>query len=140
MTDFASFYAVMPPDNPVAITPGSDIEFPNDGISSSTTITLLTSSTFNLSEIGVYEINYQVSISESAQLVLALNGVELLNTVVGRFTGSSQIVGLSIINTTVVNSVLSVRNPSVNFGSLNITPNSGGVSAVTANINIFQLL
>ncbi len=129
----------MPPDNPAQILAGGDVAFPNDGLSSSTTITRATSSSFNLLVVGTYLINFQVSISESAQLVLALNGVELPNTVVGRYTGTTQIIGSSVISTVVPNSVVSVRNPALNLSNFTVTTNSGGATPVTANVNIYQI-
>ena len=59
---------------------------------------------------------------EELQLLLTLNGQDLDYTVAGRATGTSQIVGMAIITTTVENSVLSVRNPAGNATALTITP------------------
>lgn len=42
-------------------------------------------------------INWQVSITEAGQLVLARNGAQIPNTVVGRAAGTSQISGSSLI-------------------------------------------
>lgn len=49
---------------------------------------------------------------------MTLNGEDLEYTVVGRATGASQIVGMSIVATTVINSVLTVRNPAGNAAAL----------------------
>ena len=48
---------------------------------------------------------------EAGQLVLTLNGVELPTTVSGRNVGSTQIVGVNMVTTTIPNSTLTVRNP-----------------------------
>ena len=63
---------------------------------------------------------------------MTLNGQELDYTVVGRATGTSQILGMAVITTTAVNSVLTVRNPSDNAAALTITPLAGGTRPVSA--------
>ena len=86
---------------------------------------------------------FQVSVNEAGQLVLTLNGgagaVELAPTVVGRATGTSQIIGMSLVTTTVANSVLTVRNPAANATALTITPLAGGASPVSAHLVITQI-
>ena len=62
--------------------------------------------------------------------MLALNGVPLAYTVVGRATGTSQIVGMSLVTTSSTNSTLNVENPSGNFTALTITPLAGGTQSV----------
>ena len=90
--------------------------------------------------IGVYEVHFQVSVSEAGQLVLTLNDIELLYTVVGRATGTTQIVGMCLIQTNTTNSVLTVSNPSGNSTALTITPNAGGTKPVSCHLVIKQLL
>lgn len=136
---FADFYALMPPDNSVTVTPGSDVSFPQDGPSSGAQITRTGPSSFNLSEIGSYQILFQVNVSEAGQLILTLNGADLEYTVVGRVTGTSSIVGMAIVTTTSINSVLTVRNPSGNAAALTITPLAGGTRPVSAHLVIIQL-
>jgi hypothetical protein len=99
---------------------------------------------FKLAAIGTYMVNWQVSIDEQAQLVLALDSgagpVELLSTVVGRSTGTSQIVGSRLITTNVVNSLLTVRNPSAGLFAFTVTPNAGNFfQAVSASLVITRL-
>lgn len=55
-----------------------------------------------------------MSVTEAGQLILTLDGVDLPETVVGRATGTSQIVGMYLVETTAINSVLTVRNPTGN--------------------------
>ena len=69
-----------------------------------------------------HQILFQVSVTEAGQLLLTLNGQDLEYTVAGRATGTSKIVGMAIITTTAVNSVLTVRNPAGNAATLTITP------------------
>jgi hypothetical protein len=74
-----------------------------------------------------------------APLNLTLNGVDLVSSVVGRATGTSQIIGVSLVTTTVTNSVLTVRNPAANSTALTITPIAGGTRSVSAHLVITQL-
>ena len=129
----------MPEDNTSTITPGTDISFPQDGPTSGTNITRTDDTTFNLEPIGTYQILFQASIEEAGQLVIALNGTELDYTVVGRASGTSQIVGMSIINTTAENSTLTIRNPIENTTALTLTPTAGGTEPVSAQLIITQL-
>ena len=68
-----------------------------------------------------------------------LNGQDLADTVSGRATGTSQIVGTAVITTTAVNSVLTVRNPAGNAAALTITPLAGGTRPVSAHLVITQI-
>lgn len=135
---FAEFYALMPSDNPATVAPGTAVEFPQTGPVNGT-ITRLSSSQFQLSDIGVYMVNWQVSINEPGQLVLELNGVQIPYTVVGRATGTTQIAGNSLITTTTTNSILSVINPIGNSTALTITPLAGGANPVSASLVITQI-
>jgi hypothetical protein len=119
---------------------GSPVPFPQNGPSSGIA-TRLSSSTFNLPNVGTYEVKWQVSITEAGQLQLAIGGVGLPATVVGRATGTSQIVGSTIITTSVPNSVLSVINPVGNAAALTVTPfaGDGSVNPVSATLAIEQL-
>ena len=137
--DFADFYALMPPDNAATVAPGTDVSFPQDGPNSGAGIARTSASSFNLPEIGTYQILFQVSVSEAGQLVLTLNGAELSYTVVGRATGTSQIVGMALVAPTSINSVLTVRNPADNAVALTITPLAGGTEPVSAHLVIMQI-
>ena len=139
----------MPPDNTDSIEPGSDVSFPRDGVNSNTDeafrdvgsggITRLTDSSFNLAEKGTYLVMFQVNIDESGQLVLTLNGRELEYTVVGRGTGTSAIIEITLLSTDCKNSVLTVRNPEDNATSLHLTPLAGGTQAISARLVIIRL-
>ena len=59
-------------------------------------------------------IYYNVPVTEAGQLELTLNGKSLDYTVVGRATGTNNILGLFIITTTIADSVITVRNPASN--------------------------
>lgn len=135
---FSEFYALMPGDNTATIATGSTINFPQDGRTNGIIIRSSTNQ-FLLPDVGTYQVNWQVSVSEAAQLGLQLNGTLITNTVVGRATGTSQIVGNTIITTTIPNSLLSVLNPAGNTPAITITPTAGGTNAVTANLIITRI-
>ena len=134
---FADFFALMPPDNAATVAPGTDVDFPRDGPNSGTGIVRATADSFTLSAIGTYQVLFQVT--EARQLILTLNGADLAYTVVGRATGTSQIVGTALVQTTVNNSVLTVRNPAGNATALTITPLAGGTRPVSAHLVITRL-
>ena len=134
--DFADFYALMPTDNPAPVPVGSAVAFPRAGSASAAGgIVPVTSSTFKLSTIGTYLVQFQVSVTEAGQLMLRLNGGLVATSVVGRATGTSQIVGISLVTTTVVNSVLEVINPPGNATALTITPVAGGTGPGPADVS-----
>ena len=82
---------------------------------------------------------FQVSVDEAGQLLLTLDGVDLPYTVVGRATGTTQIVGMALVETTSINGVLTVRNPAGNSTALTITPLAGGTRPVSAHLVITRL-
>ncbi|WP_176521018.1 collagen-like repeat preface domain-containing protein [Bacillus thuringiensis] len=141
--DFADFYALMPPDNAATVAVGGDVDFPRDGPFNGLGIARTGADTFNLSVIGTYQVLFQVSVSEAGQLVLTLDSgagaVELTYTVVGRATGTSQIVGMALVQTSVINSILTVRNPASESTALTITPLAGGTESVSAHLVITRL-
>ena len=137
---FAEFYALSPPDNSATIPSGAAVQFPQDGPQDgSGAITRSNGSTFDLTGIGTYEVSFQVAVNEPGQLELTLNGTEQPYTVVGRATGTSQIVGESLIRTAVTDSLLTIANPSGESTALTITPLAGGTHAVSASVVIRKL-
>ena len=108
--NFDDFYALMPPDNAATVALGTDVSFPQDGLNSGVSIARTWASSFNLFEIGTYQVFFNVPVSEAGQLELILNGAPLEYTFVGRATGTSDISGMFLIDTTTINSVLTVRN------------------------------
>ena len=135
---FAEFYALMPPDNPATVAAGASVSFPQDGPTSGT-ITRLTPSTFTLPSPGTYEVSFQVSVDEPGQLELSLDGLGVPSTVVGRATGSSQLVEDSFVTTTSANETLGVMNPPGADFALTVTPLAGGNDPVSASLTIRQL-
>ena len=129
----------MPPDNDVAIAPGEDVAFPQNGPIANTNIGRLSDSSFLLAPVGTYLVTFVVTPSPAGQLVLTLNGAELPYAVVGRGSDSSQITGTFLITTTEANSVLTVRNPVNNTDPLTITSTAGGTEPVSAHLVVLQL-
>lgn len=136
--NYADFYALMPPDNAATVAPGTDVSFPQNGPSSGASITRTGASSFNLSEIGTYQVYFNIPISEAGQLELTLNGAPLAYTVVGRATGTSDISGMFLVDTVTINSILTVRNPAGNASALTITPLAGGTNSVSAHLVIVK--
>jgi hypothetical protein len=136
---YADFYALMPGDNSATIALGSDVEFPNDGPFLGTDIVRVSASSFVLKLIGTYQVLFQASINEAGQLVVSLNNLEIGYTNVGRATGTSQIVGICLVKTTSINSILTIRNPAGNSNALTITPLAGGNNIVSAHLVITRL-
>ena len=134
-SEFAEFYALMPPDNAATVAAGTAVSFPRIGpvIGS---ITPSSASTFVLGTGGTYHVTFQVSVTQGGQLELELNGIEQANTVVGRATGTSQIVEDALISAA-PGSTLSVVNPSGAISALTITPHAGGTTVpVSASLVI----
>lgn len=134
--DFSDFYALMPGDNSATVAINSPILFPQNG-STNASITRLGPSSFNLPTIGTYLVQFQVSIDESTQLALRINGTVDLNTVVGRSTGTDQVVGKSFVTTSAPNTTLEVVN--VGNSSITITPIAGGTHSVSAHVLIIRV-
>jgi len=135
----ADFYALMPEDNATPVAAGTAVEFPQDGPASGT-IVRNNATQFILPDIGMYEVNFQVSVTEAGQLVVVVDGSEQAYTVVGRNTGTSQIVGLCLVETTLLDSVLSINNPLGSATALTITPIAGGVDPVSAHLVIKRVV
>ena len=137
--DYAEFYALMPGDNPDPVQLGEAIAFPRDGLSSLfPTMSRLSANTFRLSVIGTYRVFFQVSIDESAQVAIRINGAIPEHTRVGRATGTSQAIGHSLIRTTVENSVLEIVN-SQSLDENKLTESAGGTSPVSATLIIDRI-
>lgn len=136
LTTYATFYAFTTTTGSI-ITQNEEIAFPLNGPANSITRNGLSLSEFVLTATGTYEVNWQVLVDEEGQLALYLNGAMLPQTVVGRRTGSSQIVGDLLISTTIPSSILSVCNP--NATPITIVQNDGGAQPDTVTLTIKQI-
>lgn len=141
----ADFFALMPGDNAATVAAGASVEFPQDGsiVGAGIVRSGASPTDFNLVAVGTYQVFFQVSVTEAGQLIIALDTgagfLEEAPTVVGRATGTSQIVGMSLITTTVPNTLLTLRNPTGNSTALTITPLAGGTHPVSAHLMIMQI-
>ena len=131
----SDFYAIMPGDNKTTVAPGSSVQLPRDGPSFGS-ISRNTTSQFILPDIGIYKVDFQVSVLEPGQLVLVINTNEVPYTVVGRATGTTQIIGMCLIKTTLINSTLSLNNPIASLTALTVTVLAGGQNPVSAHLVI----
>jgi hypothetical protein len=136
--NYADFYALMPSDNPATVAPGAAIEFPEAGPTNHVILSTNTS-TFQLTNTGTYLILFQASVAEAGQLMLTLDGSPVAASTVGRATGTSQIVGMSLLTTSTPMSMLKVINPAGNSTALTMTPIAGGTVAVSAHLVILQI-
>lgn len=127
----------MPPDNAATIAADAAIEFPNDGPASGAIVST-TSSTFTIGTSGTYRVSFIVPVDEAGQLALRINGVVVPYTVVGRATGTTQIVGESLIAAAAGDTLEVIADPG-NFTSLTISPLAGGGSPVSASLVIQKL-
>jgi hypothetical protein len=127
-------------DNASTVAPGTGVNFPEQGpVDGSGLITGIAGSIFRLTSPGTYEITFQVPVTEQGQLVVVLNGTELPYTVVGRATATSQIVGESLVTTTLPDSTIQIENPAGNSTALTITPLAGGEQSASASLIIERL-
>jgi len=138
VSELAEFFALAPPDNAAIVAPGLDVSFPQDGPSLGS-IQRTGPRTFNLPDVGIYRVSFSVPVSEAGQLVLTLNDTELAYTVVGRATGTTPISGTAYVQTTGVDSVLTVRNPAEGSNALTVTPQAGGTQPVASTLTIERL-
>lgn len=141
VSDFANFFALMPGDNADTVAPGTPVDFPQDGPSSGAVIRT-DASTFQVLQAGVYSLAWQVSVDEAGQLVIAVDSgagfVEQAETVVGRATGTNQIVGDTLL-ALAENDLVQVWNPTGNAVALTITPIAGGTHPVSATLTFIRL-
>ena len=106
-------------DNPDEIAPGEAINFPYPLVNSYGNIQRVAGSNtqFLLQPNSVYEIIFQVVISNTGELVLVLNDTEQLFTVVGK-SGGGPVIGTCIISTPSTGaSIISINNPASALGS-----------------------
>ena len=136
VSEYAEFFALMPGDNAATVAIGGDVDFPQDGPTTSS-IVRAGGDSFVLPSSGTYRVSFSVPVTEPGQLVLTLNNADLAYTVVGRATGTSTIAGEALV-TASAGDVLTVRNSS-SCCALTITPFSGGTSPSAATLIIEQL-
>ena len=137
-SEYASYYATAPGDNPTAVTAGNAVEFPTTS-SQSTGITRVSDSRFNLAEAGTYLVAFRVNSTDAGQLQIAVNSNGLANGIFGTSTEGSSIDGVTVITTAQANSVLSIINPTNSTSPITITQNAGGANPTISTLTIIKL-
>lgn len=137
-SEYASYYATAPGDNPTAVTAGNAVEFPTTS-SQSTGITRLSDSTFNLAEAGTYLVAFRVNSTNAGQLQIAVNSNGLANGIFGTSTEGASIDGVTVITTAEANSILSIINPTNSTSPITITQNAGGANPTISTLTIIKL-
>jgi len=110
---YGFFYSIDTAEGVTLVIPGGALSFPNSGPASGI-ISSGGGTSFTLPAAGVYEVTWQVGVVSAAAIVLALNGVELPQTVVANVAEnnqSTQYTGDVLIQAT-AGAVLQLRNPS----------------------------
>lgn len=123
-TDYAGTVAVK------TIAGSGRLPFPRAGVSVPLVngITSIDGSSFNLADVGTYEVSWSVQTTELGQWQIELNGLALDNTVLvdqNPTSGGHPVSGMFLITTTVADSVLAIINPTGNSTALTITPADG---------------
>ncbi len=128
-------------DYAATIAVGANIDFPRSGPNAALGITRLSAGNFQLAAIGKYHVSWQVSVDEPGQFQLTTTTGPAIfpGSTVGRATGTSQIVGDTMITTTVPNQIISVTNPATNSTALTVTPIAGGPDTVSPTLVIERL-
>lgn len=143
----ADFYALSPGDNTLPISGDTDtacsagnaVRFPHDGPSGGLCPPQrINSSEFRIAFPGTYKIEFNVPVTEAAQLGLSVNCVLVPESVFGRDAGLTQISGVFTIYLQ-VSDVVSIVNPSGN-SDITITPSAGGNQPVASHLIITRLL
>lgn len=131
--ELALFYAA-DPGQQGTVNPGTAVEFPTAGPTTTTSVVLLNPSTVLLAEIGVYQVAFRVPAFTRGQLVLNLNGVDLPYTMTGRETGT-WIAATTLIETTVADSQLQVMVPATG-APVGLMATAGGSEVASATLLI----
>ncbi len=138
----AEFYTLSSANDTITINAGENIPFINDGPILGPFITRIDNSTFTLGPIGIYQVSFNIATSGESnphQIGILLNSTIQPNTVKRTLNaGSSNIIGSNLIQTTEINSIVSLNNLSTTlfkFAYYDI----GGPNAIASNITITYL-
>lgn len=137
LSSYATFYALMPTDNAIAIAPNEPIDFPTTATKTND-ITVTSPSVFTVTTAGNYLVMFQASTTEGGQLQLTVNNTPIAYTTVGKAGENTQIVGFAILPLA-ANDAISVINPQASTTGITLTQNAGGASAVAAQLVIAKL-
>jgi hypothetical protein len=79
-------------------------------------------------------------VTQPAQLVVRINGGQLLSTVCSRASGATQLCNDVLITTTSVDSIMNIASPFGNSPAFAITPADGGLTAAPATTLVIKRL
>lgn len=142
--ELAEFFGISNVNYPAPIAINAPLQFPQDGAAVGAIVRDSGSPTdIMLSAIGIYLVTWQVSVDEAGQQTLFLDpniGTfnRVANTTVGRATGASQIVGNTLLQTTVAFSKIRVVNDASPV-ALTVTPLPGGSEAASVSLTIVRV-
>lgn len=96
-------------------------------------------STLTIATLGTYSLRWQASVTEPGQMEVWLDKGSgfgrIARTTVGRATGTSQIVGETVMVIDTLPTSIQIRNPPGNATALTMTPIAGGATSV--NVSAF---
>jgi hypothetical protein len=137
---FGEYFDRVPNDVPSTVAVGASVPFLEEGATdgSGTIVRMNVSPTvIDLNSPGTYQVTFQIPVTEAGQLELFLNGAPVPGTVFGQASGTSQITGMALVTTPLVDNTIQVEN--VSETALTVTPDAGGANPVTASLVIEQL-
>lgn len=141
----AKYYGMAPGDYGATVAINAPFPFPQDGSNFGSQITRISSTTFNLINVGVYLITWQISVDEAAQTTLWADSTgafapasRVIDSCVGRATGTNQIVGNTLLVVSAVNTQIRIYNDA-SAAALTVTPIAGGTQDVSASITICRV-
>ena len=138
MLGYTDFFAVNAEEEAINLQPGEDFAFPDNGVITGG-ISRISESSFNLADTGNYLVMFVVTTIQTPKLGLTLNGELLAYTVAGRPSGVSQIIGMTIVNVSEENSVLTLRYPDEESNDAGVIPTESLSSDTTSHLIIVQL-
>ena len=103
--------------------------FSEDGPNNAAGITRTATDTFQLTNPGIYLVQFDVYATDPCPLILTLNQEEIPYTLATSLTG--QISGMSLVTVDSENAVLTVRNPTDNTTQLTIEAQTGSAGPVS---------
>ena len=135
---FADFFAYNSEEEALILQPGEDFPFPNTGVTSGG-ISRISESSFRLSDSGSYLVMFVVTTIQTPKLGLTLNDELLEYTIAGRPSGGSQITGMTIVNVTQEDSVLTLRYPDEESDDTGVIPAAPPRDDTTSHLVIVQM-
>lgn len=123
-------------DNTAPIVRGAEINFPQNGPSTTANIFRTGRYDFEVAVAGTYRVSYQVPVTESGQLAMSVQGSILDYTTSGRATGTTLITQTTLIHMN-AGEQMTLRAANTNSTDITVTPViAGGPSYATLLIEL----